>query len=249
MSGHSKWSSIKHKKGAADAKRGKLFSKLSRAIIVAAKEGGPDPDANIALANAIERARAVSMPKDNIERAIARGAGADANSEAYDAVTYEGYGASGAALIVEALTDNRNRTAADVRFAFSKFGGSLGTPGSVAWMFERKGVITMPGRGRRRGHDHDDGRRGRRRGRPPGRRHLGRHVRAARLPGAAHGARGSRRSRSRTPASSLLPKTQVEVDADQARTLLRMVDLLEESDDVQDVYFNFDIPDAVLADA
>ena len=144
MSGHSKWSSIKHKKGAADAKRGKLFSKLSRAIIVAAKEGGPDPDANIALANAVERARAVSMPKDNIERAIARGAGADANSEAYDAVTYEGYGASGAALIVEALTDNRNRTAADVRFAFSKFGGSLGTPGSVAWMFERKGVITVP---------------------------------------------------------------------------------------------------------
>ena len=144
MSGHSKWSSIKHKKGAADEKRGKLFSKLSRAIIVAAKEGGPDPDANIDLANAIEHARAVSMPKDNIERAIARGAGADANGEAYDAVTYEGYGAGGAALIVEALTDNRNRTAADVRFAFSKFGGSLGTPGSVAWMFERKGVITCP---------------------------------------------------------------------------------------------------------
>ena len=144
MSGHSKWSSIKHKKGAADAKRGKLFSKLSRAIIVAAKEGGPDPDANINLANAIERARAVSMPKDNIERAIARGAGADANSEAYDSVTYEGYGASGAALIVEALTDNRNRTAADVRFAFGKYGGSLGAPGSVAWMFERKGVITVP---------------------------------------------------------------------------------------------------------
>src|ERR1700704_727835 len=144
VSGHSKWSSIKHKKGAADAKRGKLFSKLSRAIIVAAKEGGPDPDSNIALANAVERARAVSMPKDNIERAIARGAGADANSEAYDAVTYEGYGSSGAALIVEALTDNRNRTAADVRFAFSKFGGSLGAPGSVAWMFERKGVITVP---------------------------------------------------------------------------------------------------------
>src|ERR1700704_3987666 len=144
LSGHSKWSSIKHKKGAADAKRGKLFSKLSRAIIVAAKEGGPDPDSNISLANAVERARAVSMPKDNIERAIARGAGADANSEAYDAVTYEGYGSSGAALIVEALTDNRNRTAADVRFAFGKYGGSLGTPGSVAWMFERKGVITVP---------------------------------------------------------------------------------------------------------
>ena len=248
MSGHSKWSSIKHKKGAADAKRGKLFSKLSRAIIVAAKDGGADPDSNIALANAIERARAVSMPKDNIERAIARGAGADANSEAYDAVTYEGYGASGAALIVEALTDNRNRTAADVRLAFSKFGGSLGAPGSVTWMFERKGVITTP-------------------------------VEAAdedtiTLTAADGGAEDVRQDgdtwvitcephdfaavRSALEAAeipiehaglALLPKTSVEVDADQARTLLRMVDQLEESDDVQDVYFNFDIPDAVLADA
>ena len=145
MSGHSKWSSIKHKKGAADAKRGKLFSKLSRAIIVAARKAGPTLTLT-SRSRTLSSARGVSMPKDNIERAIARGAGADANSEAYDAVTYEGYGASGAALIVEALTDNRNRTAADVRFAFSKFGGSLGTPGSVAWMFERKGVITIPSR-------------------------------------------------------------------------------------------------------
>jgi YebC/PmpR family DNA-binding regulatory protein len=245
VSGHSKWSSIKHKKGAADAKRGKLFSKLSRAIIVAAKEGGPDPDANIALANAVERARAVSMPKDNIERAIARGAGADANSEAYDAVTYEGYGASGAALIVEALTDNRNRTAADVRFAFGKFGGSLGTPGSVAWMFERKGVITVPVEA----VDEDT-------------------ITMSAAEGGAEDVRqdGDTWVITSEPADfptlrsaleeagipldsaglALLPKTQVEVDADQARTLLRLVDALEESDDVQDVYFNFDIPDAVL---
>ncbi len=249
MSGHSKWSSIKHKKGAADAKRGKLFSKLSRAIIVAAKEGGPDPDSNISLANAVERARAVSMPKDNIERAIARGAGADANSEAYDSVTYEGYGASGgAALIVEALTDNRNRTAADVRFAFSKFGGSLGAPGSVAWMFERKGIITSPVEAA----DEDT-------------------ITLTAAEGGAEDVRldgemwlitcePTELSALRTTLEeagipiesadlSLLPKTQVEVDADQARTLLKMVDLLEESDDVQDVYFNFDIPDAVLADA
>ena len=115
MSGHSKWSSIKHKKGAADAKRGKLFSKLSRAIIVAAKEGGPDPAGNLALQNAIEKARSYSMPKDNIERAIARGSGADSDAQAFETVVYEGYGPNGVAVIVEALTDNRNRTASDVR--------------------------------------------------------------------------------------------------------------------------------------
>ena len=119
MSGHSKWSSIKHKKGAADAKRGKLFSKLSRAIIVAAKEGGPIPG-NLALQNAIEKARSYSMPKDNIERAIARGSGADSDAHTFETVVYEGYGPSGVAVIVEALTDNRNRTASDVRHAFDK---------------------------------------------------------------------------------------------------------------------------------
>src|SRR4029079_8484442 len=126
VSGHSKWSSIKHKKGAADAKRGKLFSKLSRAIIVAAREGGPDPGANLALANAVEKARSYSMPKDNIERAIARGSGADADAQSFETVVYEGYGPAGVALIVEALTDNRNRTASDVRHLFSKHDGNLG---------------------------------------------------------------------------------------------------------------------------
>src|ERR687889_1311270 len=113
MSGHSKWSTIKHKKGAADAKRGKLFTKLSKAIIVAAKEGGADPAANLSLQNAIEKARSYSMPKDTIERAIARGSGSDADSSAYETVVYEGYGPSGIALVVEALTDNRNRTASE----------------------------------------------------------------------------------------------------------------------------------------
>src|SRR5881392_4417751 len=120
MSGHSKWSSIKHKKGAADKKRGQLFTKLTRAIIVAAKEGGPDPAANLALANAIEKARSYSMPKDTIERAIARGSGTDSDAQAFEQVLYEGYGPNGIAVIVEALRDNRNRTAADVRAAFSK---------------------------------------------------------------------------------------------------------------------------------
>ncbi len=131
MSGHSKWSSIKHKKGAADAKRGKLFSKLSRAIIVAARDGGPDPDGNIALANAIEKARDNSMPKDNIERAIARGSGSGPDAAAYERVTYEGYGPGGVAVYVEALTDNRNRTAADVRHTFTKNDGNLGESGSA----------------------------------------------------------------------------------------------------------------------
>src|SRR5213080_1228893 len=145
MSGHSKWSSIKHKKGAADAKRGKLFSKLSRALIVAAREGGPDPSANLALQNAIEKARSYSMPKDNIERAIARGSGADADAAAYETVVYEGYGAGGVAILVEALTDNRNRTASDVRAAFAKHEGNLGTSGAVAWQFERRGVVLVSG--------------------------------------------------------------------------------------------------------
>src|ERR671929_5916 len=147
VSGHSKWSSIKHKKGAADARRGKLFSKLSRAIIVAAREGGPDPDGNLALANAVEKARSYSMPKENIERAIARGSGADADASAFETVVYEGYGPSGVAVLVEALTDNRNRTAADVRHVFAKNDGNLGTTGAVAWIFERRGVVLVGAEG------------------------------------------------------------------------------------------------------
>src|SRR3970282_1905327 len=147
MSGHSKWSSIKHKKGAADAKRGQLFSKLSRAIIVAAKEGGPDPVATLALQNAIDKARSYSMPKDNIERAIAKGSGADAEGSSFETVIYEGYGPEGVAVLVEALTDNRTRTASEVRHLFAKHGGNLGTTGAVAWQFERKGVVLLPAAG------------------------------------------------------------------------------------------------------
>src|SRR5690349_3491693 len=147
LSGHSKWSSIKHKKGAADAKRGKLFSKLSRAIIVAAKEGGGDPANNLALQNAIEKAKSYSMPKDNIDRAIAKGSGADADADAFETIVYQGYGPEGVAVIVEALTDNRNRTAADVRHMFAKHGGNLGATGAVAWQFERRGVVVVPADG------------------------------------------------------------------------------------------------------
>ncbi|HEX4520007.1 MAG TPA: YebC/PmpR family DNA-binding transcriptional regulator, partial [Gaiellaceae bacterium] len=147
MSGHSKWSSIKHKKGAADVKRGKLFSKLSRAIIVAAKEGGGDPANNLALQNAVDKARSFSMPKDNIDRAIAKGAGDGADGANFETVVYEGYGPEGVAVIVEALTDNRNRTASEVRHSFARHGGSLGATGAVAWQFERRGVVVVSAEG------------------------------------------------------------------------------------------------------
>src|SRR3954471_17778214 len=143
MAGHSKWAGIKHKKAIVDARRGKLFTKLARTITVAAREGGGDPDGNPALALAMQKAKDARMPKDNIERAIAKGTGADKDAEAIESVTYEGYGPGGVAVLVEALTDNRNRTGSEVRHAFTSNGGSLGEPGSVAWNFEKKGVAVV----------------------------------------------------------------------------------------------------------
>jgi YebC/PmpR family DNA-binding regulatory protein len=143
MSGHSKWSSIKHKKAVVDSRRGAQFSKLSRAIMVAARDGGGDPETNVVLENAVRKAKEASMPKENIERAIAKGTGEGGEADAIESVLYEGYGAGGVAVLVEALTDNRNRTGADVRHAFSKNGGSLGEPGSVAYLFDKKGTILI----------------------------------------------------------------------------------------------------------
>ncbi len=246
MSGHSKWSSIKHKKGAVDAKRGQLFSKLARAIIVAAREGGPDPDANLALQNAIEKAREASMPKDNIERAIARGSGAGTDAEAYEHVTYEGYGPGGVALLVEALTDNRNRTAADVRHIFARNDGNLGTAGAVAWQFERKGVIFVDASS----VDEDE---------------LtltaadagaedveldGSTLQVTTPPeelAAVRSALDSAGLRYDSAELTMVPKTTVEVDDESdAKKLLRLMDALEDNDDVQGVYANFDIPEQVL---
>jgi YebC/PmpR family DNA-binding regulatory protein len=146
MSGHSKWSTIKHKKGAADAKRGAIFTKLAKGLTVAAQNGGADPDMNFSLRLAVDRARAANMPKDNIDRAIQRGVGGD-KATALDDVTYEGYGPGGVAIIVEATTDNRNRTAGQVRAVFSKHGCSLGESGTVAWQFKRRGTISVPAAG------------------------------------------------------------------------------------------------------
>src|SRR6185436_18757698 len=143
MAGHSKWAGIKHKKAIVDARRGAAFTKLARAITVAARDGGGDPDSNAALANAVQKAKDASMPKDNIERAIAKGTGEGADADAIETVLYEGYGPGGVALLIEALTDNRNRTGSDVRHLLSKHGGSLGEPGSVAYLFDKLGVVTV----------------------------------------------------------------------------------------------------------
>jgi len=246
VSGHSKWSSIKHKKGAADAKRGQLFSKLSRAIIVAAKEGGGDPAGNLALQNAIEKARSYSMPKDNIERAIAKGSGADAEAASFETVVYEGYGPEGVAVLVEALTDNRNRTASEVRHAFTKFGGNLGTTGAVAWQFERRGVVLVSASGA----DEEE-------------------LVTAAAEGGADDVEldGSSFVVTSTPESlsdvrralqdggftvesvelAMIPKTTVAVsDESAARRIVKLVEGLEDTEDVQDVYANFDIPERVL---
>ncbi len=246
MSGHSKWSTIKHKKGAADAKRGKLFSKLSRAIMVAAKEGGADPASNLALQNAIEKARSYSMPKDNIERAIAKGSGADAEGSGFDTVLYEGYGPEGVAVLVEALTDNRNRTASEVRHQFAKHGGNLGTAGAVAWQFERRGIVLVPAEDADEeslllavadaGADDVEA--------------DGSSFVITSPPEVLSAVREAVEAAGFSVESSelaMVPKATVEIsDEATARKLMRLVEGLEESDDVQDVYANFDIPETVL---
>ncbi len=245
MSGHSKWSTIKHKKAATDKKRAVMFSKLSRAIMVAAKEGGGDPDGNAALANAIAKAKSYSLPKDNIERAVAKGAGGG-EGENYETVTYEGFGPGGAAFVVEALTDNRNRTAANVRSIFTKAGSALGSPGSVAWKFDRKGVIIVEGvtdedelvlAAADAGADDAEGEDG--------------VYRVTCEPTALGSVRDALEAAGYELSSAelaLLPKQSSEIDDEGARKVLKMVDALEEDDDVQDVVFDVEIPEAVLAE-
>ena len=245
MSGHSKWASIKRKKGATDAKRSQLFSKLVRAIIVAARDGGPDPAGNLALQNAIEKARDAAMPKDNIERAIARGSGTGVDAAAYETVTYEGYGPGGIALFIEALTDNRNRTAADMRHVFTKNDGNLGESGSVARLFERKGVILVDGAADEdelmlaaadAGADDVDPEES--------------SYRVTTAPESLHAVRAALEEGGlpiESAESTMVPKTQVSIDDEAtARKVVRLMDDLEENDDVQAVYSNFDIPERVL---
>jgi YebC/PmpR family DNA-binding regulatory protein len=246
LSGHSKWSSIKHKKGAADAKRGQLFSKLSKAIIVAAKHGGGDPTNNLALQNAIEKAKSYSMPRDNIDRAIAKGSGADADADAFESITYEGYGPEGVAVIVEALTDNKNRTAADVRHLFAKHGGNLGTDGSVSWQFDRRGVVVVPAEG----VDEDELFMAAADGGADDIELDGSVFQITSAPEQFAAVRAAVEGAGFTVESAelmLVPKTTIAVDDEtKARQVMRLVDALEENEDVQDVYANFDIPEQVL---
>jgi YebC/PmpR family DNA-binding regulatory protein len=244
MSGHSKWSSIKHKKGAADAKRGKLFTKLARAITVAAREGGGNPDANATLATAIQKAKDQSMPKDNIQRAIDRGTGEGDDGAAIERIVYEGYGPGGTALLVDALTDNRNRTGSEIRHAFDRHGGSLGEPNSVSWQFEKRGVILLDGDR----YDEDD---------------LmiaidagaedvaadGDVLRVLTAPGDLAAVRAALEAENIEIESAdvvMDPKTTVEVEESDAKTLLKLMDALEDHDDVEAVHANFDISEEVM---
>ncbi len=247
MSGHSKWSSIKHRKAAADAKRGQQFTKLARAITVAAREGGGDPEANPALATAVQKARDASMPKDNIGRAIDRGTGAGADANAIERVIFEGYGPGGAAILVEALTDNRNRTSAEIRHSFSKHGGSLGEPGSVAWIFEKRGVVVVDAQ--RYGEDDliaaiDAGAEDVQRD--------GDLLKVISDPADLAAVREALEGAGVEVQSfdlAMEPSNVVDVDESAARPLLRLLDALEEHDDVNDVHANFDIPEEVLETA
>jgi YebC/PmpR family DNA-binding regulatory protein len=245
VSGHSKWSTIKHKKGAADAKRGKLFSKLSRAIMVAAKEGGGDPATNLALQNAIEKARSYSMPKDNIERAVAKGTGEGADGSTFETVVYEGYGPDGVAVIVEALTDNRNRTASDVRHLFTKHGGNLGATGAVAWQFERRGIVLVASDA-----DEDDLVLAAAEAGADDVERDGEVFQVSSAPDRLAVVRGALEQEGFTIESaelSMVPKVTVAIaDESTARKVVRLVEGLEDNDDVQDVYANFDIPEALL---
>jgi YebC/PmpR family DNA-binding regulatory protein len=243
MSGHSKWHSVKHKKAIVDARRGQQFTKLARAITVAAREGG-DPEGNSALALAIQKARDASMPKDNIERAVAKGTGEGGEGERIETVLYEAYGPGGVALLIEALTDNRNRTGSEIRHLLSKNGGNLGEPGSVSYLFDKQGVIVVDG-GR---YDEED---------------LMPAIDAGALdisidedvfevitePGdlvAARDALADAGVEIDGAEIAWRPKSRVPVEEADATKLMRLIDALEESDDVSAVHANFDVDSAVL---
>ncbi|MGD8323555.1 MAG: YebC/PmpR family DNA-binding transcriptional regulator [Gammaproteobacteria bacterium] len=247
MAGHSKWANIRFKKGAKDARRGKLFTKLIREITVAAKEAGGDPGANPRLRLAIDKAKAQSVPKDSIDRAVSRGTG-ELDGENYEEVRYEGYGPNGVAVMVDCLTDNRNRTVADVRHAFAKYGGNLGADGSVAYLFDHVGLLTYAP-----GADEES-------------------IMEAAIDGGAidvvvgddtsievicapedhaglHEAMVQSNLEPETSEITMRASTRAEVDADVAESLLRMLELLDDLDDVQQVYSNADFPEELLSES
>lgn len=247
MSGHSKWSTIKRKKGAADAKRGQLFTRIARDLTIAAREGGGDPDANFALRLAVDKARTANMPKDNIERAIQRGLGGGGEGGQLEDISYEVYGPGGAALIVQVLTDNRNRAASEVRRVLTRAGANLASAGAVAWMFEKRGIFTIPVQGKSAEEMElelidvgvDD---------------LsveGEHIEAYVAPEHLRPVRDEMQKR-RIPIEnaelSLIAKSNAEVSAADAVKTLQLVEQLEELDDVQKVITNLNITDEVMAE-
>lgn len=247
MSGHSKWATTKHKKAAIDAKRGKLFAKLIKNIEVAARTGGGDPAANPTLFDAIQKAKKSSVPNDNIDRALKRGSGVEGGGADYQTIMYEGYGPNGVAVLVECLTDNKNRAASDVRVAFTRNGGSLADPGSVSYLFQRKGVIIVPKDGTNEDAVYDavlehgveevnD---------------LGDSFEVVTDASTMVDARAALQQAGidyDSADANFVPSMQVELDADGVRKIMKLIDTLEDSDDVQNVFANFDAPDDVLAE-
>ena len=246
MSGHSKWATTKHKKAGIDAKRGKLFAKLIKNIEVAARTGGGDPAGNPTLFDAIQKAKKSSVPNDNIDRAVKRGSGLEAGGADYQTIMYEGYGPNGVALLIECLTDNRNRAATDVRTALTRNGGTFADAGSVSYLFNRKGVVIVPkatlteddimlavlDAGAEEIND------------------LGDSFEVISEPGDLVAVRTALQDAGieyDSAESSLLPTMTVEVDEDAARKVLKLIDVLEDCDDVQNIYANFDVSDEVLA--
>jgi len=244
MSGHSKWSTIKRKKGALDAKRGKIFSKLAKEITVAARLGGGDPSGNPRLRAAIAAAKEENMPKENILRAIRKGTGEEGGGSALEEVYYEGYGPEGVALIVESLTDNKNRTVADVRHLFAKFGGSLGEPGCVAWMFDKKGVIVFEG------VDEDTLLEAALECGAEDLQVTGGQAEVITDPATFVEVKEALEARGFKPVLAeiqMRPKTTVSItEEERAQKVLKLVEMLEDHDDVSNVFANFDIPDKVM---
>ncbi|MCK2216717.1 YebC/PmpR family DNA-binding transcriptional regulator [Actinomadura sp. ATCC 31491] len=246
MSGHSKWATTKHKKAALDAKRGKLFAKLIKNIEVAARTGGPDPDANPTLFDAIFKAKKNSVPNDNIERARKRGGGLEAGGADWQTIMYEGYAPGGVAVLIECLTDNRNRAASEVRVALTRNGGSLADPGSVSYMFNRKGVVIVPKQG---GLDEDTVLMAVLEAGAEEVNDMGDSFEVVSEAGDLVPVRKALQEAGidyDSAESSFLPTMSVPLDEEGAKKVFRLIEALEDSDDVQNVYANFDVSDAVL---
>ncbi len=246
MSGHSKWATTKHKKAVVDAKRGKLFAKLIKNVEVAARTGGGDPAGNPTLYDAIQKAKKSSVPNDNIDRAVRRGAGLEAGGAAYEAVTYEGYGPGGVAVLVECLTDNRNRAASDVRTAFSRNGGSMADPGSVSYLFHRKGVVLVP---KAAGPTEDDIVTAVLEAGADEVTDLGESFEVVSDAGDLIGVRTALQQAGidyDSAEAAFLPTMEVPLDEENAKKVFRLIDILEDSDDVQNVYANYSVSDEVM---